>query len=271
MSTKSSRKWLSVIPDPIIEDQRLVFIESGLSIAVVWWIVSAGLGVTDLISSPTLVAISFIDLMVSLEWIPHLIATFRRTVYGFIATMIVGSALGIVMGMSTFWEKAFQDYIIIGLALPSLFAAVFSAMWFGVSDVTPMVASAVIAFPFLTQNVYESVKDIDPQLLEMSSSFGVSQSRVVRRVVVQSIMPSFFAGSRYAFSICWKITTLAELVAAGNGIGFMIEAQMQQRSITGVITWTVLFMLVILFLEYGVLQRIERHVFEWRAESEIAW
>jgi ABC-type nitrate/sulfonate/bicarbonate transport system permease component len=175
------------------------------------------------------------------------------------------------MGISDFWEKALQDYIIIGLALPSLFAAVFAAMWFGISDVTPMVASAVIAFPFLAQNVYEAVKDIDQRLLQMSSSFGVSRNRVIRRVVVQSVMPSFFAGARYAFSVCWKITTLAELVAAENGIGFMIEAQLQQRSVTGIITWTVLFTLVILILEYGILQRIEQRVFDWRANSEIAW
>ncbi|MFB6142761.1 MAG: ABC transporter permease [Halorientalis sp.] len=271
MSTQNRSNWVNRVPDVLLQDQRLVFLESVVSIALVWWLVAVGLGVTDLISSPVIVAGSFYDLAVSMEWVPHLIATLRRTVYGFVATMLLGSVLGIAMGISSFWEKALQDYIIVGLALPSLFAAVFAAMWFGLNDVTPMVASAVIAFPFLTQNVYEAVKNIDHRLLEMSSAFDVSRSRVIRRVVVQSVMPSFFAGSRYAFSICWKITTLAELVAASNGVGYMIEAQMQRRSITGVITWTVLFMLVILFLEYGVLQRIERHVFEWRAESEIAW
>lgn len=271
MSTQNRREWTQSLPDVLIEDQRVVFVESILSIVVLWWLVGAGLGLTDVISSPLLVGAATVELAVSLEWTSHMVATLRRTLYGFVATMVIGSALGIAMGTSRFWEKALQDYVIIGLALPSLFAAVFSAMWFGISDVTPMVASAVIAFPFLTQNVYEAVEDIDHGLLEMSSAFGVSQARVIKRVVVQSIMPSFFAGARYAFSICWKITTLAELVAAENGIGFMIEAQMSQRSITGVITWTLLFMLVVLFIEYGILQRIERHVFDWRAESEIAW
>jgi ABC-type nitrate/sulfonate/bicarbonate transport system permease component len=271
MSTRTRSRLADAIPAVLYEDQRLVFIESTLSIAFIWWLAATALGLTDLISSPLLVAASFYELAVSMEWVSHLAATTRRTIYGFAATMLVGSVLGIAMGISDFWEKALQDYIIIGLALPSLFAAVFAAMWFGISDVTPMVASAVIAFPFLAQNVYEAVKDIDQRLLQMSSSFGVSRNRVIRRVVVQSVMPSFFAGARYAFSVCWKITTLAELVAAENGIGFMIEAQLQQRSVTGIITWTVLFTLVILILEYGILQRIEQRVFDWRANSEIAW
>lgn len=271
MSAEDRRAWREAIPDPFVEDQRLVFVESVVSIALVWWVAAVGLGIADVISSPVIVAAAASELALSLEWVPHLVATLRRTLYGFVATMFVGSALGIAMGVSDFWETALQDYIIVGLALPSLFAAVFSAMWFGISDATPTVAGAVIAFPFLTQNVYEAVEDIDHRLLEMSSAFGVSRARVIRRVVVQSIMPSFFAGARYAFSICWKITTLAELVAAENGVGYMIEVQMQRRSITGVITWTLLFTLVILVIEYGVLQRIERHVFEWRTDSEIAW
>lgn len=271
MSTQDRRKWAAAFPDLLIEDQRVVFAESVLSIALVWWLAATLFGITEVISSPVLVVTAFYELAVSMDWVPHLVATFRRTMYGFVVTVFVGSVLGIAMGVSDFWEKALKDYIIVGLALPSLFAAVFAAMWFGISDVTPMVASAVIAFPFLTQNVYEGVEDIDHRLLEMSSAFGVSQTRNIRRVVVQSIMPSLFAGARYAFAICWKITTLAELVAAENGIGFMIEVQLTQRSITGVITWTLLFTLVLLVIEYGIFQQIERHVFNWRTESEIAW
>lgn len=271
MSTGARRAWLAAIPEPLLEDQRLIFLESVVTLALIWWLVAAGLDLVDTISSPVLVGEAAYELAVSLRWVEHLVATLRRTLYGFVVTVVVGAVLGLLMGFSDFWEKALQDYVIVGLALPSLFAAVFAAMWFGVSDVTPTVAGALIAFPFMAQNIYESVENLDAGLVEMSHSFGVTGNRLVRRVVVPSIMPAFFAGARYAFSICWKITTLAELVAAENGVGFMIERQLQLRSITGVITWTLLFTLVILVIEYGILQRIERRVFEWREESEIAW
>ena len=271
MSTLRQRTWVGAIKSPLTSDPRIIFVESVLSIALVWWAVAVAFDLTDTISSPVLVGVATYDLLVGMEWVPHLVATLTRTLDGFVVTVVLGAALGVLIGVSDFWEAALQDYIIVGLALPSLFAAVFAAMWFGISDVTPMVAGAVIAFPFMTQNVYEAVEDIDNQLLEMASAFGVSRGRVIRRVLFQSVMPAFFSGARYAFSICWKITTLAELVAAENGIGFMIEYQLQRRSITGVLTWTLLFTLVVLFLEYGVLQRIERRVFDWRPQSEVSW
>ncbi|MGM0590786.1 MAG: ABC transporter permease [Halobacteriota archaeon] len=269
MSTQTQRRWIDVVPEPLLKNRKLIFIESVLLLSILWTVLSVGLDLADVLSSPILVAGEMYTLLVSGQWQEHFVATMRRIMYGFLLTVLIGTALGLIMGLSDFWKHALQDYVTIGLALPSLFAAVFAAMWFGVSDVTPMVAGAAIAFPFLAQNVYQGVKNIDYQLLEMSSSFGVKQRRVVWRVIVQGVLPEWFAGLRYAFAVCWKITTLAELVAANSGIGFMIEFEMNKLSLTGVITWTLLFTFVILFVEYGILQQIEKRVFDWREETSI--
>jgi ABC-type nitrate/sulfonate/bicarbonate transport system permease component len=144
-------------------------------------------------------------------------------------------------------------------------------MWFGIGDVTPMVAATLIAFPFLAQSVYEGSKDIDSGLVEMSKSFGVSRNRVARRVVFQSVLPEWFGGIRYAFAIAWKITALAELVAAESGVGFMIETQLQLLSLRGVLAWTLLFTALMMLVEYAVFQPIERRMFSWREDSSVAW
>lgn len=269
MSTEKRSAFGGVIPEALFTNRKVIFLESILLLIVTWSIIANAFDLVDTISSPTLVATEMVELVVSGDAIPHVYDTMRRVIYGFVLTTIVGTVLGVAMGMSDFWRVALQDYITVGLALPSIFAAVFTAMWFGISDVTPMVAAALIAFPFLTQNVYEGVKNIDYRLLEMSSSFGVSRNRVIWRVIIQSILPEWFAGARYSFAIAWKITTLAELVAAGSGIGFMIELQMQRLSLTGVIAWTGLFTVIILIVEYGILQQIEKRVFDWREGSEI--
>lgn len=270
MSTKTGYGRIkATLPEFTYTDNRVIFIESVVIITILWALVSRGFGLEDTIASPMIIANSSYALLASGEWIPHFLATFQRVIYGFILTTIVGTFLGILMGMSDFWEYALQDYITIGLAMPSLFAAIFAAMWFGISDVTPMVAGAVIAFPFLTQNVYEGVHNLDNRLLMMSSAFDVSRRRVIRRVVFQGVLPEWFAGARYSFAICWKITTLAELVAASNGIGYMIELNLNAFSLAGVLTWTILFTFTILIVEYGILQQIEKRLFDWRQESNM--
>jgi len=249
----------------------LIFLQSVVVLAIVWWLIAILFNATGVISSPVLVGTELINIIESGEWVGHVVDTTRRVLYGFVLTTIIGTTLGMLMGWSDFWERALQDYVAIGLALPSLFSAIFAAMWFGVSDVTPMVAAALIAFPFLTQNVYEGMRNTDYRLIEMSKSFDVSRSRLIRRVVVNSVLPEWFAGIRYAFALSWKITTLAELVSAESGIGFMIEQELQLLSLSGVLAWTLLFTILMLFVEYGILQPIETRMFEWRDDSSVAW
>lgn len=252
-------------------DTRIITLEAAVIFVVVWTVVSHQFDLAGEISSPVLVAERTAELLVGMEWVSHVVATARRTLLGFLVTMGVGSALGLMMGWSDFWRDALKDYIIAGLALPSLFAVVFAAMAFGTSDQTPMVAAAAISFPFVAQGLFQGVNDIDTDLIGMSSAFEVSRARVARRVVIESIMPEWFAGARYAFAICWKITTLAEFLVGTDGIGFMIARQMNQLSLTGVLAWTVLFMVIIMIAEYGVFQQVEKRVFDWRPSDEIAW
>lgn len=271
MSTGTTGHVSRLVPDAFLTNRRLIVAEAVAAFLLVWWLVGQGFDLTDTISSPWLVAVSIYELLTQDEWVVHVVDTFRRTMFGFVITMVVGTALGVAMGWSSLWESAFQDYVTVGLAMPSLFAAIFAAMWFGVNDITPMVAAALISFPFVTQGVYEGVKNIDSELIDMSRSFEVSRPRVVRHVVVESIMPEWFAGVRYAFAICWKITTLAELVAAETGIGFQIALAMSRLSITSVLTWTILFLALIVIAEYAVFQQIEKRVFAWRQDASMAW
>jgi ABC-type nitrate/sulfonate/bicarbonate transport system permease component len=89
--------------------------------------------------------------------------------------------------------------------------------------------------------------------------------------VFASILPEWFGGVRYSFAISWKITTLAELVAAQEGIGYIIGIQMRTLSMVGILSWTILFTIVMLGVEYGVFQQIEKRVFSWRQGEMIGF
>lgn len=267
--TTQSERRLSDLWRLLTENNKVIFVESLVTFILVWGIVSSGLGLKDLISSPSLVGQQVYHLLVTGEFIAPLMATTRRVIYAFALTALVGTSLGILMGMSSFWEEALQDYITIGMALPSVFAAVFSAMWFGFTDITPMVASAIIVFPYLTQNVTSGVNDINHELIDMSKSFNVSRTRVIRRVILMSILPEWIAGARYSLAICWKIVALTELFFAETGIGYEITTAMDRLSLSMVIAWTVIFLIVMLLAEYVLFQQIEKHLFDWREDTSI--
>ena len=266
MSQQTGEGLLDSLARIRVTDSRVIFIESVVVIVLAWTLAAHIFDITNVISEPAAIGAAMYELVVTREFLEHLVPTLRRTAYGLVITVVFGTALGIAMGMRTWVEKAFQDYVTVGLAMPGLFVAIFTAMWFGISDVTPMVAAAIISFPFLTQQVYEGVRDIDNEILEMSTAFGVSRWRAMRRTVVPSVMSEWFAGMRYSLAIVWKTVTLTELVAASDGIGWIIRFQLQRLDFTGAMAWTMLFVIVILAIEYGILQQLEKRIFRWRKD-----
>lgn len=268
------RNVTELIPAPLTESRRVVFVESIVIVVLTWqFLYMVWPAYASAFTSPILVAEAFYELVAtkSDDLQTHLWATLRHVAYGFGVTVLLGTLLGLALGWSDYWERAFSDYLTIGLAMPSLFAAIFAAMWFGIGDTTPMVASVIIAFPFLAVNVYEGVKTLDNSLIQMSRSFDLSTQRTIRHLIIPAILPSWFAGLRYAVALSWKISNLAEFIASGEGIGFMIRYHMEHLRLTEMMAWVLFFIGFILFIEYVVFAQLEKRLFEWRDEVSIGW
>jgi len=272
MSTSQVPGMFDKIPQSLFENRFIVFLESTVAIVIVWTIAYRTLPlIRESFVSPTEVAIATRELFVSMIWVEHFLASLSHVFYGFGIAVVAGTVLGILVGWWDFWEKAFQDYLTVGIAIPSLFVAIFSAMWFGLGSTTPAAAAAIVATPYLATNVYGGINNIDNDLLTMARAFDVSRFRVIKRVIVQSVLPDWFAGLRYALALSWKIASLAEYIAAEQGIGYMIRFEMRVLDLAGVLSWVVFFTALLLFIEYGILGQIEKRVFAWRQRDSIGW
>lgn len=278
MGTKeASRDWsigsVGKATSSLLSTNRQVSFLVSLAMVLVFWqaVYMAWPTFGEAFTSPGAVAVDFYGIIESMVWVQHLWATIRHVVSGFLVTVALGTLFGVALGWWDFWEKAFQDYLTIFLVMPSVFAAIFAAMWFGIGDMAPIVASVIIAFPFLAVNVYEGTKNIDNDLISMGRAFDMSRKRMIRRVIVPSILPAWFAGIRYALALSWKISNLAEFIAAGEGIGFMIRYEMKILDLSGTLAWIVFFVGFLLFMEYVVFAQLEKRLFAWRDESSIGW
>ena len=98
----------------------------------------------------------------------------------------------------------------------------------------------------------------------MARSFNVPRRRVVRHVLIPSLLPFLFAALRYGFANGWKGLVLAEVFASSNGAGWTIRYWYDAHRGQGVIGYALFFVLFALFIERGVFERMSRRVFRWR-------
>jgi ABC-type nitrate/sulfonate/bicarbonate transport system permease component len=187
-----------------------------------------------------------------------------RLAIGFSIAMVVGTAIGLVMGLSRSAEYFLYDTVVVVLAVPSLVWGLMTGLLFGFGNQAPIVTVIAVGIPFVILNVLEGVKNSPKELSDMARSFNVPRRRVVRHVLIPSLLPFLFAALRYGFANGWKGLVLAEVFAATNGAGWTIRYWYDAHRGQGVIGYALFFVLFALFIERGVFERMSRRVFRWR-------
>lgn len=191
-------------------------------------------------------------------------ASIGKITAGFVIGAMIGAPIGLLMGRSRYWKNFFQQPMLVLGNVPGLTYAVFALILFGIGAVGPVVAVTLVALPYVALNVAQGVEEVDPHLVHMSSVYGRSRRDVIRSVFLPSVMPYLFAALRYGFAMAWKVEALTEVFGGRSGIGFMIRAEYQEFSVTGVLAWTGFFVLFILLVERVFLAQLENRIFAWR-------
>jgi NitT/TauT family transport system permease protein len=187
-----------------------------------------------------------------------------RLAVGFAFALVVGSVLGIAMGVFPRVEAMLHDFVVVGLAFPYLIWGLLVAMWFGFDGIGPVIVVFIAALPYVMLNSAEGVRNVPKELRDMASAYGVPRGRVMRSVVLPSLSPFFFASLRYGLANGWKGLVLAEVFSATTGAGYTIESLADYGNFAGVIAVSFYFAIFSIIVERLVFGRLSTRVFRWR-------
>jgi ABC-type nitrate/sulfonate/bicarbonate transport system permease component len=201
-----------------------------------------------------------------------------QTVYGAFGTSLVrlslglaiafaiGLPIGLLMGLSKKADWFGHDFVVVGLAMPSLVWALIAAMWFGFGTIAPLITVVLAAWTFVAINVAEGVRNVPKDLLDMGKAYGTSRLDSIRYIILPSLMPFFFAALRYALANAWKGLVLAELFASTNGAGWTIKFWYDAHRAQGIIGYALFFVIFALIVERLIFGRLSAYVFRWRPQ-----
>lgn len=190
----------------------------------------------------------------------------QRLVTGLLLALAVGVPIGLLMGLSKKAEWFLHDFVVVGLAMPSLVWALVAGMWFGFGATAPIMTVLLAAVTFVIINVAEGVRDVPKDLLDMSRAYGRSRLATIRHVVLPSLMPFFFASMRYGIANGWKGLVLAELWSSTNGAGWTIKFWYDAHRASGIVGYALFFIIFTLLVERLFFGRLSRWVFRWRPQ-----
>jgi NitT/TauT family transport system permease protein len=194
----------------------------------------------------------------------HLYKTLLRVGFGLVLTMVLGVGIGIIMGLSRNGEVFLDAWVMVGLTVPAIVYSIVCLLWFGLNEMAAIVAIGIAAFPAVSISIWQGIKAMDMQLVNMGQAFQLSRSAIIRKIIFPQLLPHILASMRYALGICWKICTTVELIGMSSGVGFQLNYWFGLFSMTQVFAWTLLFVLVMFAIEYFIFKPIERRLTRWR-------
>ncbi len=190
--------------------------------------------------------------------------TLARVAAAFVVAMIIGTAIGIVMGRSRTIDVLFDSWLVLLLNLPALVIIVLAYVWFGLTEAAAIGAVAVNKIPAVAVTLREGARALDRSYAEMAESFHVGRWRTLRHVIMPQLYPYIFAAARSGLALVWKIVLIVELLGLSNGVGFEIQLYFQQFDVTRILAYTIAFVAVIQVIEWALFQPLERRAGRWR-------
>lgn len=149
-------------------------------------------------------------------------ASVMRVTTGFVLAAVLGVPLGVLMGTLKVFEGAFESLLSFIRYMPaSAFIPLF-ILWLGIGESEKVAIIFFGTFFPLALMIMDVTKNVPHDLIETAYTLGVSQRGVFRRVILPASLPGIVDTLRITFGWAWTYLVVAEIVAAGSGLGYMI-------------------------------------------------
>ena len=200
---------------------------SVLAAALLWWgLCASGVVPPTQLASPGAVWAALTDILANgyrgTTLSEDVLATLGRLAGGFALAVVVGVPLGLWMGLSA-RAAAALDWVVQYLRpLPPLSYMILLILWFGVGNGSKVALLFLTAFPIIASAATAGVRGARTQRVQAARTLGAGPGAVLLFVLLPSALPVILTGLRIALAAAFSTVVSAELLAATNGLGWMV-------------------------------------------------
>lgn len=151
----------------------------------------------------------------------------ERGALGFAVAVLLGTALGLLLGAVRPLRFAVGP-VLSGLqSLPSVAWVPAAVVWFGLTDTTIYAVILLGAVPSVANGLLSGVDQVPPLYLRAGRVLGATGPARVRHVLLPAALPGYLAGLKQGWAFAWRSLMAAELIASspelGLGLGQLLE------------------------------------------------
>lgn len=236
---------------------------SVVGFVIVWHVLSL-IVASELLPEPAQVILTTWKYLLNGELLEHLAITLRRVAISFAIAMVIGVAVGMLMGSRQVWDKFLDSLIILALNIPALVTILLCYIWLGLTETAAVIAVAINKIPMVVIAIREGARAIDKGFLELGQVYRLSRHDVFFKIYLPQLYPYLFGAARNGLALIWKIVLVVELLGRSDGVGFQLGTFFQFFDIKSILAYTFSFALVIFAIETIIMRPMESRLNRWR-------
>jgi NitT/TauT family transport system permease protein len=229
-------------------------------ILLVAWAVASATGATNerFLPSPWQVAIAGWEQIANGELWADLGASTYRILVGFALATVMAVPIGALVGISIRVEAAVQPLIDFIRYMPVVAFVPLTILWIGIGEEQKFLIIWLGTFFQQVLLIADAVRSVPRSFIDVGETLGLSNSRILSRIVLRSAAPRIWDALRITLGWAWTWIVVAELVAATSGLGYRIVVA--QRFLQTDLIFAYLIVLGLLGLLTDMIMRLS-----WRA------
>ena len=198
----------------------------------------------------------------------EILITLLRLLSALVFAMLFGTVLGIIMGMLPSLRPYIRSLVVIDTGIPALSWMLLAVFWFKEPEIRIFFIMSVILVPFYALNVFDGIRALPKDWLEMCESFRPNRWQVLRYLILPHIVAYVFSTTRSVIGYATRMVIFAELIASAVGVGAQMGLAQANFDIASVFAWTLL-LVVLNIASQSVVALVEKRVLRYRPEVEV--
>ena len=183
---------------------------------VLWYILASIVGKELLLPSPVTVLKKLAELAVTSDFWTSVALSLLRIFCGCAAGIVSGVIFAAFTSASVIADTLISPLMRTVRATPVASFIILVLLWIG-RDFVPTIISAMMVAPVVYSSMCTSIRQTDPNLLEMARTFRFGNIRTLKYIYIPSSLPAFQASCMNAVGLAWKSGVAAEVLCLPSG------------------------------------------------------
>jgi ABC-type nitrate/sulfonate/bicarbonate transport system permease component len=246
-----------------LSKRTLIRMIGPISVLAAWEAYTRLAGVDPIFLPPiSTIAERFFELLWSWQIIWHAAASLGRLFVGYFLAALIAITLGLFIASFRTLHDILDPVIEMIRPVSPISLIPLAILWFGIGPESKIFIIFMASFFPILLNTIAGVQNTDQLMIRAALALGASRMRILRTVSIPAAAPFVYTGLRISMSIAFVVIIAAEMVAAQNGLGWLIlDAQRVYDTATMFVGIAVISGLG--FTMDWVMRRFARLAFPW--------